>query len=42
MVENLKSIILTLCCFDGEISIEKAVFLSRLEEEFQVGATRNF
>lgn len=35
-VENLKSLILTLCCTEQCISIERAVLLSRLEEEFQV------
>jgi ATP synthase F1 complex assembly factor 2 len=32
----VKSVILTLCCVERYISIEKAVLLSRLEEEFQV------
>ncbi|XP_021916271.1 ATP synthase mitochondrial F1 complex assembly factor 2 isoform X2 [Zootermopsis nevadensis] len=36
-VEALKSVILTLCCVERYISIEKAVLLSRLEEEFQSG-----
>jgi hypothetical protein len=35
-VEALKSIILTLCCVERHISVERAVLLSRLEEEFQV------
>lgn len=34
--ENLKSIILTLCCVEQEMSVEEAVQLSKLEEEFQV------
>ncbi|XP_065220257.1 ATP synthase mitochondrial F1 complex assembly factor 2 [Planococcus citri] len=34
-VESLKSLILTLCCIDRKISVETAVQLSRLEEEFQ-------
>ncbi|XP_039280302.1 ATP synthase mitochondrial F1 complex assembly factor 2 isoform X1 [Nilaparvata lugens] len=34
-IESLKSVILTLCCVDRHISIEKAVTLSRLEEEYQ-------
>lgn len=34
--ENLKSVILTLCCVEQEISVEEAVQLSKLEEEFQV------
>nr|CAD7571853.1 unnamed protein product [Timema californicum] len=34
-VETVKSLILTLCCVDRHISVEKAVLLSRLEEEFQ-------
>ncbi|KAK7588263.1 hypothetical protein V9T40_005508 [Parthenolecanium corni] len=33
--ENLKSIILTLCCVEQEMSVEEAVQLSKLEEEFQ-------
>lgn len=36
-VEALKSVILTLCCTERHISVEKAVLLSRLEEEFQSG-----
>ncbi|XP_049786818.1 ATP synthase mitochondrial F1 complex assembly factor 2 [Schistocerca cancellata] len=36
-VETVKSLILTLCCVDRYISVEKAVLLSRLEEEFQTG-----
>jgi chaperone required for assembly of F1-ATPase len=32
----VKSVILTLCCVERYISTEKAVLLSRLEEEFQV------
>ncbi|PSN40270.1 ATP synthase mitochondrial F1 complex assembly factor 2 [Blattella germanica] len=36
-VEALKSIILTLCCVERHISVEKAVLLSRLEEEYQSG-----
>lgn len=35
-VESLKSLILTLCCIDRKISVETAIQLSRLEEEFQV------
>jgi len=35
-VEALKSVILTLCCVERHISVERAVLLSRLEEEFQV------
>ena len=34
--EALKSVILTLCCVERHISAERAVLLSRLEEEFQV------
>nr|XP_018905182.1 PREDICTED: ATP synthase mitochondrial F1 complex assembly factor 2 [Bemisia tabaci] len=36
-VESLKSVILTLTCKERFISVEKAVLLSRLEEEFQTG-----
>lgn len=36
-VEALKSVILTLCCVERHISAERAVLLSRLEEEFQSG-----
>ncbi|XP_031629080.1 ATP synthase mitochondrial F1 complex assembly factor 2 [Contarinia nasturtii] len=35
-VDTLKSIILTLACVDKRISVEKAVELSRLEEEYQL------
>lgn len=35
-VDTLKSVILTLACVKRRISIEKAVHLSRLEEEFQL------
>lgn len=35
-VEVLKSLILSFACFDRYISIERAVQLSRLEEEFQI------
>lgn len=34
--DTLKSLILTLACVDKWISVEKAVELSRLEEEFQL------
>ncbi|XP_069677108.1 ATP synthase mitochondrial F1 complex assembly factor 2 [Periplaneta americana] len=36
-VEAVKSVILMLCCVERHISVEKAVLLSRLEEEFQSG-----
>ena len=36
-VDNLKSVILAFACVDRYISVEKAVLLSRLEEEFQLG-----
>lgn len=36
-VEAVKSVILMLCCIERHISVEKAVLLSRLEEEFQSG-----
>lgn len=35
-VDTLKSVILTLACVERFITPEKAVLLSRLEEEFQV------
>lgn len=35
-VDTLKSVILTLACVDKRISVEKAVSLSRLEEEYQL------
>lgn len=35
-VDTLKSVILTLACVDKRISVEKAVALSRLEEEYQL------
>lgn len=36
-VDTLKSVILSFACIDRYISIEKAVWLSRLEEEYQLG-----
>lgn len=36
-VETLKSVILTCACVDRFISVEKAVLLARLEEEYQLG-----
>ncbi|XP_017779376.1 PREDICTED: ATP synthase mitochondrial F1 complex assembly factor 2 [Nicrophorus vespilloides] len=36
-VDTLKSVILTCACVEKVISVEKAVLLSRLEEEFQLG-----
>lgn len=35
-VDTLKSVILTLACVDKRVSVEKAVELSRLEEEYQL------
>lgn len=35
-VETVKSVILTLACVDKHISVERAVALSRLEEEYQL------
>lgn len=35
-VETLKSVILTFACVERHISVEKAVALSRLEEEYQL------
>lgn len=34
--DTLKSVVLTLACVDKRISVEKAVALTRLEEEFQL------
>ncbi|XP_062545746.1 ATP synthase mitochondrial F1 complex assembly factor 2 [Armigeres subalbatus] len=36
-VDTLKSVILTSACMERYIGVEKAVLLSRLEEEFQLG-----
>lgn len=36
-VEALKSVILTVACIERQISVEKAVLLARLEEEYQSG-----
>lgn len=36
-VDTIKSVILTLACAERFIGPEKAVLLSRLEEEYQVG-----
>lgn len=35
-VDTIKSLILTLACVDKRITVEQAVALSRLEEEFQL------
>lgn len=35
-VDTLKSLILTVACMEKHISVEKAVALARLEEEFQL------
>lgn len=35
-IDTLKSIILAFACIDKHISVEKAVHLARLEEEFQL------
>lgn len=35
-VDTIKSLILTMACVDKRISVEKAVTLSRLEEEYQL------
>jgi len=37
-VEALKSVILTIACVERFLDVEKAVLLSRLEEEYQVMA----
>lgn len=36
-VDTLKSVVLTLACTERFITTEKAVLLSRLEEEYQTG-----
>lgn len=36
-VDTLKSLILTIACMERRLTVEKAVLLSRLEEEFQSG-----
>lgn len=36
-VDTLKSVILTMACIERFITPEKAVLLSRLEEEYQAG-----
>lgn len=36
-VDTLKSVVLTLASVEQYISVEKAVLLSRLEEEYQTG-----
>lgn len=36
-VDTLKSVILTCACVDRFITVEKAVLLARLEEEYQLG-----
>jgi len=35
--ESLHSLIITLCCLRSQLTVEQAVLLSRLEEEFQTG-----
>ena len=35
-VENLKSLVITTCLLDRQISVEEAVYCSRLESEYQV------
>lgn len=35
--DTLKSVVLTCACMDRFISVEKAVLLTRLEEEYQLG-----
>jgi len=39
-VETLKSFILAMALIDNHLNVEKAVSLSRLELEFQVGALK--
>lgn len=35
-MDTLKSVILTIACVNRQLGVEKAVHLSRLEEEFQL------
>lgn len=37
MITQLKSVVLSLGIIDRHLSVEQAVLLSRLEEEYQVG-----
>lgn len=37
VITQLKSVVLSLGVIDRHLSVEKAVLLSRLEEEYQVG-----
>lgn len=37
MITQLKSVVLALGIIDRRLSVEQAVLLSRLEEEYQVG-----
>lgn len=37
VITQLKSVVLSLGIIDRHLSVEKAVLLSRLEEEYQVG-----
>lgn len=42
MITQLKSVVLSLGIIDRHLSVEKAVLLSRLEEEYQVGERNIF
>lgn len=41
VITQLKSVLLSLGMIDRHLSVEQAVLLSRLEEEFQVRSTRD-
>lgn len=41
VISQLKSLVLSLALIDRHLSVDQAVLLSRLEEEYQVGWTKN-
>ena len=41
VITQLKSVVLSLGIIDRHLSVEQAVLLSRLEEEYQVGEKQN-
>lgn len=42
MITQLKSVVLSLGMIDRHLSVQEAVLLSRLEEEYQVGENQRF
>lgn len=42
MITQLKSVVLTVGMIDRHLSVQEAVLLSRLEEEYQVGEDEGF